>query len=74
MLGPASVKYEYIGRLDISAGNVSMGLNYTAVPDPAGTVSSVNGLYPETNYSTLTALEGKYFFKFQIAPSRARAP
>jgi hypothetical protein len=51
------VKYEYIGRLDISAGNVTCGLNYTAVADPVGTTSSVNGLYPDPTYSVLTALE-----------------
>jgi hypothetical protein len=26
-----SIKYEYVGRLDISSGNVTMGLNYTSV-------------------------------------------
>jgi hypothetical protein len=53
-----SVKYEYIGRLDISSGNVTCGLNYTAVSDPAGvTVVGNNGLYPDPSYSILSALE-----------------
>jgi len=55
--GPASVKIEYIGRLDIASGNLTMGLNYTSVADPANIASSVNGLYPDPTYSVLTALE-----------------
>jgi hypothetical protein len=59
--GPASVKYEYIGRLDISAGNVTCGLNYSSVADPAGVSAGANGLYPDVNYSVLTALEDSPF-------------
>lgn len=55
--GPISVKYEYIGRLDISSGNTTMGINYTNIEDPANIEKSVNGLYPDPTYSVLTSLE-----------------
>lgn len=54
--GPSSVKYEYIGRLDIASGNVTMGINYSNISDPTAQVG-VNGLLPDVRYSTLTALE-----------------
>lgn len=55
--GPAAIQYEYIGRLDIAAGNVTMGIAYSTVPDPSGTSLSVNGLYPDPTYSTQQAIE-----------------
>lgn len=64
--GTASVKYEYVGRLDISAGTVSMGLNYTALSDPQAAVPC-NGLLPDPQYSTIQALEDCPFAR--TAPS-----
>lgn len=55
--GPACIQYEYIGRLDIAAGNVTMGITYSNVTDPVGVTSSVNGLYPDPTYSTQANIE-----------------
>ena len=73
--GPMSVKYEYIGRLDASQGNVTMGLNYTAVADPAGIAAgtSANGLYPDPNYSILSALEDCPFARTLPATDSVKA-
>lgn len=39
--GPISVKYEYIGRLDISSGSVTMGVNYSSpTSSTVGTVGA----------------------------------
>ena len=54
--GPCSIKYEYIGRIDIASGNVTMGINYSNMNDPAASIK-VNGLLPDVRYSTLAALE-----------------
>lgn len=54
--GPCSIKYEYIGRIDIASGNVTMGINYSNITDPDAEVK-VNGLLPDVRYSTLAALE-----------------
>ena len=54
--GPTSIKYEYIGRIDIASGNATMGINYSTMNDPTAQVP-VNGLLPDVRYSTLSALE-----------------
>ena len=55
-LGPTSVKYEYIGRIDIASGNATMGINYTQKSD-VNANTPVNGLLPDTRYSVLANLE-----------------
>ena len=54
--GPTSIKYEYIGRIDIASGNATMGINYSAKTDEKAT-TPVNGLLPDTRYSVLANLE-----------------
>ncbi len=55
--GPMSVRYEYIGRMDICSGDVLMGIAYTHVNDPVNVATSVPGLYPDVTYSSSAALE-----------------
>jgi len=54
--GPCSVKYDYLGRIDIAAGTVTMGINYSNVSAPGVTTPS-NGLLPDVRYSTQAAIE-----------------
>lgn len=54
--GPTSIKYEYIGRIDIASGNVTMGINYSSMSDSDAT-TPVNGLLPDVRYTTLAAVE-----------------
>ena len=54
--GPTSIKYEYIGRIDIASGNATMGINYSSRSDPNAT-TPVNALLPDTRYSVLSSLE-----------------
>lgn len=54
--GPTSIRYEYIGRIDIASGNVIMGINYSSQSDSNATTPS-NGLLPDVRYSTLSAIE-----------------
>ena len=61
--GPILVKYEYIGRLDIVAGTVSMGMAFsnvasgTASTGGADTITVGGNLSPDINYRTLQAIE-----------------
>lgn len=54
--GPTSIRYEYIGRIDIASGNATMGINYSTMNDTNAT-TPVNGLLPDVRYSTLSAIE-----------------
>ena len=54
--GPAAVWYDFTGRLDISAGTVNCGINYSFASDPAAPTTA-NGLLPDTNYLTKKAIE-----------------
>jgi hypothetical protein len=57
--GPSAVRWEYIGRLDLSSGVVSAGINYSFVTPASGTgnVGRPNGLLPDLNYTTTKAVE-----------------
>lgn len=63
--GPILVKYEYIGRLDVVAGTVSMGIAFSNVADvtgvsvgnPATTQTISTGLLPDNNYKQLQQIE-----------------
>ncbi len=60
--GPASVWYDFTGRLDISSGVVTCGINYTFVND-ANDVTAANGLLPDMNYITMKSIEDCPFRK-----------
>ena len=57
--GPAAVWYDFTGRLDISSGIVTCGINYTFYTDVVGGVaaSTANGLLPDPNFITLKSIE-----------------
>lgn len=52
--GPQSVKLEYIGRLDIAAGDITAGVAYS-------NVGGNSGVLPDVNYSILSAIEDSSF-------------
>jgi hypothetical protein len=54
--GPAAVWYDFTGRLDISSGIVTCGINYTYVSD-ANDVTAANGFLPDMNFITLKSIE-----------------
>jgi hypothetical protein len=59
--GPMSVQWDYTGRIDAVSGTLTAGINYNKVATPSGVLSGSDpfGLYPDTSYSVLNALEGK---------------
>lgn len=54
--GPAAVWYDFTGRVDISSGVVTCGINYTYTTDSHDS-SAPNGLLPDMNFVTLKAIE-----------------
>ena len=58
--GPMSVQWDYTGRIDAVSGTLTAGINYTKVTTPTGIVAGNDpfGLYPDSSYSVLNALEG----------------
>lgn len=60
--GPMGIQWDYTGRIDAVSGTLTAGINYTKVNTPSGVVAGSDpfGLYPDTQYSVLSALEGNY--------------
>ena len=67
--GPMSVQWDYTGRIDAVSGTLTAGINYTKVASPTGIVAGSDpvGLYPDTAYSVLGALEGKNKLIFRLS-------
>lgn len=53
--GPASVWYDFTGRLDTSSGTVTAGINYTYFSDALS--NAPNGLLPDMNFITQKAID-----------------
>jgi hypothetical protein len=62
--GPMVVQWDYTGRIDAVSGTLTAGINYTKVSTPSGVLACSDpfGLYPDSQYSVLNALEGKNNF------------
>lgn len=54
--GPACITYDFSGRLDIAAGSVTAGIDYSFASD-ANNVNAPNGFLPDINFLTIKAVE-----------------